>query len=489
MIVLKERLKKYIKRIVPFLMVAAPMNFSAPSKSEAFGFPSLDSIYKVSKIATQVFTTLNLISYAKENKDLVMSNLSKGAVCKFRTDLSPKIFVDNENLSEFLSLSSRIVGEDKAINYMANLVSGYTTGYGSVMGTNNLGMILHGPSGCGKSLATKILTRCLVFDGYNLDGSFNENCDSIYTITSADIDLSSLVPVQQQLLGDKTGGSGLKRQNEFKKYLENNPDGGIIVVEEIDKILGSKNQLVGQSFQELLRTIVERGEVNVEGRTYKFNNYVVICNTNALIRNGRSVIDLNEREVSLGYTPCNFDRSFLNRFHLVEFEPLSAPSLSTIFNNLIESWNASFGVAHGVNAIATVETLTKIGKYLESTNNGGREAEKYFLDHLSVPLSLLCDNSDYEFKSSGKVARDMTLVEIKFDDVTKACTLEKIGSVPGQETSTRSHNHVGINKNKKRKKKNEKLANDSIPDKVDVKRDGRKIDQDILHKPVVKEIN
>ena len=175
---------------------------------------------------------------------------------------------------------------------------------------------------------------------------------------------------------------------------------------------------------------------------------------------------------------------------IVEFEPLSAPSLSTIFNNLIESWNASFGVAHGVNAIATVETLTKIGKYLESTNNGGREAEKYFLDHLSVPLSLLCDNSDYEFKSSGKVARDMTLVEIKFDDVTKACTLEKIGSVPGQETSTRSHNHVGINKNKKRKRKYERSTNDLSSNKVDGHReDIRKVDQDILHKPVVKEIN
>lgn len=446
-------------------------------KSDAFslfgyniGLPSLDTTYKLLKIGEKGFSLANLMAYAKENKDLVLSNLSSGAICKLRSDLSPKIFMDPSGLSEFLGLSCKIVGEDKALNIIANLAAGYSTGYGQ-FGANNLGLLLSGPSGCGKSLATKIMTHCLVTDGYNLDGSMNEHCDSVYTITSADIDVTSSVPVHEQLLGDTSGGTGLKRQNNFKKYVEANPNGGVIVIEEIDKMMMT-NRAVANALQELLRHIVEVGEVNVSGKKYQMKNYVIACTTNASgksIRAEEGAYKLTEEERALGYTACAFDKSFLNRFHLIEFEPLSAASLSVVFNNLVENWNARFGNLHGVNAVITVETLAKIGKYLESTKNGGREAEKYFLN-LSVPLYSLCEQVDTEFTSSGKSARDMSIVEIKFDDASNACTPVKIGAIPAnidmssssdkksdiENDSTANSSEKNLKKNHKKNRNNKK---------------------------------
>ncbi|MBO6127235.1 MAG: AAA family ATPase [Clostridia bacterium] len=351
----------------------------------------LKDFFYISKIIKAIGGLLSDVSIMSRNVKVGVINLEGGSICYFRRGLSPLTFISPARDSFFDIVSSRVIGTEKQIEILKELGTVYVskkiameTGK-YVHGANNIGILMSGPSGCGKTLLATVFAHTLVADGFNNDGTINKNCKSVYRLSSAAIDSSSKEPIWSQLLSEKRmaqKGAAIAN-NPFKAYIQANPDGGVIIFDEFDKIYNS-------SLAEGFRNIIEHGKIDLDGITYEMSNYVFLFTTNASpssIYNAPNPELLAPEEESYGYIRCKFDKSFLNRLVLLEFQPLSASALYSIFYDSIESWNNIYEDS-GIKLEVPVEVAAQIGIYLKETHKGGREAGNLF-DTLIPYLSLI----------------------------------------------------------------------------------------------------
>ena len=390
------------KKIIKTIAVLSSIFFYGSGNRISADIKNWFYIFKIIKSVGKFFIDMSILS---RNWKVGMNNLAGGDICYFRHDLSPLIFSNPVGLSFFDIVSARVVGVDRQLEILKKKGTKYINkkikieNNKPVWGPNNIGILMHGPSGCGKSLLATVFAHTLVADGFNKDGSINKNCKSVYRLSSASIDLNSPEPVWSQLLSEKkmVQKNASVANNPFKAYIQANPNGGVIIFDEFDKIY---NSALGEGF----RNIIERGKIDLDGIIYNISNYVFIFTTNASpssIKKAPNPDLLTPEEEAYGYIECKFDKSFLNRLVLLEFQPLTASSLYSIFYNYIESWNNTYN-KFGIKLDVPIETAAQIGIYLEETCQGGWGAGNLFdtlVSYLSI-IELLFDDTDTDTDSN-----------------------------------------------------------------------------------------
>ncbi len=393
------------------------------------------NIFKIIKSIGGIFSDISMIG---RNLKVGMQNLEGGQICYFRNDLSPVTFTDPFGSSLFDVVSSRVIGVEEQIEILKGLGNVYVTKKNAmengkyVWGSNNIGILMSGPSGCGKTLLATIFAHTLVVDGFNEDGTINKNCKSVYRLSSAAVDLTSKEPVWSQLLSEKkvVQKNATIANNPFKAYIQANPNGGVIIFDEFEKIYNSS---LGEGF----RNIIEHGKIDLDGTTYEMSNYIFIFTTNA---SPSSILDaptpnpLTHEEETYGYIKCNFDKSFLNRLILLPFQPLTASALYSIFDDFVESWNNSYQ-EKGIKLEVPSEIRGQIGTYLEETHKGGREAGNLF-DTLIPYLSII----ELSIDKTPEDKRKNLVLKVGFDREKEKCFISE-ASIPDKVPDNNKNNN------------------------------------------------
>jgi hypothetical protein len=382
------------------------------------------NIFKIAKSIGNLFSDIAII---RRNLQVGMQNFEGGAICHFRRDLSPITFTNPFGNSFFGVVSSRVIGVEKQIETLKNLGNIYVSKKNAmesgkyVWGSNNIGVLMSGPSGCGKTLLATIFAHTLVADGFNEDGTINKNCKSVYRLSSAAVDLTSKEPIWSQLLSEKRVAqkSAAIADNPFKAYIQANPNGGVIIFDEFEKIYNS-------SLAEGFRNIIEHGKIDLDGTIYEMSNYVFIFTTNASpssISKAPSPDPLTPEEETYGYIKCNFDKSFLNRLVCLSFNPLTPAALYSIFDDFVESWNNSYK-EKGIKLEVPEEIKGQIGIHLEKTHKGGREAGNLF-DTLIPYLSIV----ELSIDQTPEDKRKNVVLKIGFNSEEEKCFISEASAV------------------------------------------------------------
>ena len=397
---------------------------SSGAKISAINLVDLVNIFKIAKSVGNIFSDISII---KRNLQVGMQNFVGGATCYFRRDLSPITFNPLVNDSFFDVVSSRVIGVEEQIKVLKLLGNVYVSKKSAmesgkyVWGSNNIGILMSGPSGCGKTLLATIFAHTLVADGFNEDGTINKKCKSVYRLSSAAVDLTSKDSVWSQLLSEKrvVQKGATVADNPFKAYIQANPNGGVIIFDEFEKIYNSS---LGEGF----RNILEHGKIDLDGTIYEMSNYIFIFTTNASpssISKAPSPDPLTPEEETYGYIKCNFDKSFLNRLVCLSFAPLTPAALYSIFDDSVESWNDSYK-EKGIKLEVPEEIRGQIGTYLEQTHKGGREAGNLF-DTLIPYLSII----ELSIDQTPEDKRKNVVLKIGFNNEEGRCFISEASAV------------------------------------------------------------
>ncbi len=232
-----------------------------------------------------------------------------------------------------------------------------------------------GPSGVGKTLMARGLAKYKIL---------TSNTEPFY-ISASEVDKESTSTVIDQLFGlnsyggyggyDEYGSRGNRAVTTPKslvKYLNNNPD-GVVIVDEYDKMWSP-------NLDEIFRTIVDHGVVNVKGQTIDCSGITFILTSNESTKSieGGNQDAETEEQIDDGTgsrTQVKHDKSFLNRLQPVEFSNLSSEEYIKIIkkefkDELIGYW--ANPEVNGIEIVINDDCLKNMAKVVENKNQGAR---------------------------------------------------------------------------------------------------------------------
>ena len=173
-------------------------------------------------------------------------------------------------------------------------------------------------------------------------------------IRPADIDFSNKkVSFWNQLLESKklAAGNEIPIKSELVAYIEANPNGGIIDIDEADKFMD-------KSVQEGIRAMIDEGVLRADGVAYPLDNYIIVIKGNMSPGSVFGQDDmLTQNDIQAGLTSIDISQSLTKRMELIPFEPYNAQELFSIFMSrlsegeskykdsgliLISTWSFSF---------------------------------------------------------------------------------------------------------------------------------------------------
>ena len=235
---------------------------------------------------------------------------------KIDSILYPSLPVNPKNSSESLELLFKdFKGQDEAKEQLRTFINDIVTKKDMAARngeTYSHGDVLYfiGPSGVGKSYAAKGLAK------YKILGS-----DECYLMSSSDVDLKNKEQsLLEQIFGPKAadygfgysdGNSGKKMKSSLYRYIQNHPN-GIVIIDEYDKIYD-------ESLDEVMRGIIDNGKVLVYNQELDCSGITFILTSN---ETKASLNKSGEDEMDDSLTEHKHDKSFTNRLRVVEFENL-----------------------------------------------------------------------------------------------------------------------------------------------------------------------
>lgn len=239
-----------------------------------------------------------------------------------------------------------------------------------------------GPSRVGKSLMAQGLAKYKILSPY----------EEAYKISASEIDSDNKKDtIIDQLFGMSSyggygdyggyyGGSGgggasaISKPKNLVKYISEHPN-GIVIIDEYDK-MWSKN------LDEIFRSIVDSGVVNVKGQTIDCSGVTFILTSNEStqsIRGGNQdeVIYKDEDDGTGSRTHIKHDKSFLNRIRPVEFGNLSANEYEEIIRTEFQQMVNNYWIlpeAAGVDIVISEKAIKDMAKAVEKKNQGASYA-------------------------------------------------------------------------------------------------------------------
>lgn len=304
-----------------------------------------------------------------------------------------------KNLGELLKT---IAGQERAKRQIKDIVSkivnrrnqaklsGVKYAHGDVL-------YFAGPSGVGKTLMAEGLAKYKILS----------NTTDVFTISASEVDRESPESVVEQLFGMNRnsysswgGGFGMRSMEggvvsepkNLVKYLNQNRD-GVVIINEYDKMWS-------RSLDEVFRTIIDNGVVNVKGQKIDCSGITFVLTSNE----DSASLGLKEdpkQKNNPSRTHINHDKSFLNRLHPVEFEDLSVENYVKIIdkeirNDVVNYW-ARPDVA-GMNIVIDDECLKSMAVVVRRKKQGAR-----YIDALAGELfSIATDKLNYKVNETGK---------------------------------------------------------------------------------------
>ncbi len=243
---------------------------------------------------------------------------------------------------------------------------------------HNVSVIMaYGPSGAGKTKLIDVWERLFLQSGFSANPDRLPIAPSgICRIRPADIDFSNKkVSYWNQLLQNKktSMGTELPIKSELVAYVEANPNGGIIDLDEADKFMD-------KSVQEGLRNMIDEGVLVAEGMSYPLDNYIIVIkgNMSPSSVNG-SDGELTRTDIQSGLTSIDISQSLTKRMDLIPFESYSANELFSIFMSKLDDWERRYR-AFGLAVDVPDSTKIALNKYLDGNNLQGRCADKLYKD-------------------------------------------------------------------------------------------------------------
>ena len=287
----------------------------------------------------------------------------------------------HESVDNLEYLFKEVKGQEKAKEEVRSIVYGilHQKKHAQLTGKEyKKGDVLYfvGPSRVGKSLMATGLAKYKILSPY----------DEPYRISASEIDSESRKEtVMDQLFGMSHyggyddygyygGGSGgggnnaISKPKNLVKYISEHPN-GIVIIDEYDKMWS-------KTLDEVFRTIVDNGVVNIKGQTIDCSGITFILTSNEStqsIRGGNQDKEGNVDDGTGSRTYIKHDKSFLNRIRPVEFDNLSAKEYEEIIrtefkSDLIDYW--ILPESGGIDIVIREKAVEDMAKAVERKNQG-----------------------------------------------------------------------------------------------------------------------
>ena len=270
-----------------------------------------------------------------------------------------------------------------------------------------------GPSGVGKTFMAKQLCEN---EAFTKDTQY-------YVFSAGDIDSKSKESLVEQIFAPKFSDyygydSNKKTKSSLYNYITNHPN-GVVIFDEYDK-------LPNNSLDEVFRSVMDKGKINVVGQELDCSGITFILTSNESkdslnIRGGNK-----KREGSSSITHRKHDESFTNRLKIIEFEKLNDENyLGIARHDLYENLKEKYSQEDlgGIKIEMSEESLEKIAKRASSFDKGARFINiDLYGEAMSVLTELLLNTPGKKLKSfNGKTVeleyylRDVTDEEAEYD--------------------------------------------------------------------------
>lgn len=250
-------------------------------------------------------------------------------------------------------------------------------------------LYLYGPSGVGKSFISKRLPLILM-----------QGSDPLI-MSSSDVDKEKKDSVVDQLFRtekQESEQSGkIAPTKPLIKYLKNNP-GGVVIFEEYDKVCTP-------ALDEVFRTAMELGTINIDGEKYDISGttFIFTSNEDDISMEGFEKTDqekLDKQSLSEGYTRVWHSKSFLNRVKKVKFNNLTAIEYAEIIKNHFDAVAAYWADENNENIKLTINTeiIQTLANEVEKINQGARPIDLWILPEIQMSLGEKIKSApDYDF--------------------------------------------------------------------------------------------
>lgn len=285
-----------------------------------------------------------------------------------------------ESIDNLEYLFDEVKGQQKAKDEVRSIVfnilhrkkhaelTGKPYGHGDVL-------YFYGPSRVGKTLMARGLAKYKIL---------SPNTEPYY-ISASEVDKDSRKDtILDQLFGmnnyggyggfggyDLYGGNNqnvISKPKNLVKYISENPN-GIVIIDEYDKMWSP-------ALDEVMRTIVDNGIINVKGQTINCSGITFILTSNEStqsIKGGNQDVEKDVDDGTGSRTYIKHDKSFLNRIRPVEFENLAADDYEKIIRkefkrDLIDYWiNPE---VCGLDVLIGNKAIKDMAKAVEKKNQG-----------------------------------------------------------------------------------------------------------------------
>lgn len=216
---------------------------------------------------------------------------------------------------------------------------------------------LVGPSGVGKTFSAEILAKALM-------GKYKP-----LVLSPANVDLVSKTSVVNQLFGLQNAfyyGGDMKEQANLVQYLNLNKGGGVVIINEYDKMHVS-------GLDEIFRTIMDDGEVNIQGQKIDCSGaiFIITSNESTLSATGKNLDKTKDDDGTGSRTHIKHDKAFMNRVNLIEFDNLKFEDYKEIAKDTFENIAKNFEKHYGMK-INIDEMVENAAKRAEKINQGSR---------------------------------------------------------------------------------------------------------------------
>ena len=314
-------------------------------------------------------------------EDIVLQVLAKSAGRPIE-ELKGKDRKPLRDLADILKRS--VIGQDDAVDKVVATVVRQKQKLGSAEKSQGCFLFV-GPTGVGKTELAKQLGRCLYGDEKKL--------------LLLDMAEYSDAGATSKLIGAAPGFVGSDKEGALVRWLQNNPSGGVLLFDEIEK--------AHREIHNLLLGILDNGRIrSARGKAIDCRHCVVVLTSNAITSDDLARGPLGFSETKKNVDPAelltkNFPREFLGRLDdIVLFNSLGEHEIHQIVRLRLEEAIERLKKRRITLVCDMDHLLEHLGSLLNESKSGARGVERLVEKRVLEPIALatlkIDDDGDIE---------------------------------------------------------------------------------------------